>query len=566
MRPGPWLTQLALHPSYAQLHPQFAAEIIEGITTGVRVGYTGQREKSQLHARNAPSTKGEEVERRIQAIFDKDCARMHKAGPFDAPPFPFFIVSPLSAVPKPGADGVRVVHNLSYPFGGGVNGSIPAEPITLETVETAMGYIRRQHNAHAAAAIARPGRKPRKVYLVKLDVEAAFKQVPVCAADRRLLGMRWKDKYYYELVLPFGLRTSGNRWELYAAALHYFFEHHLGVKLVVHYVDDFLLIFPSRREAKAHLAAVLELCARLGVPMAPDKTLGPVTLLVFLGIELDTVLMEARLSASRLAELKGLLSVWDTSAPIQQNELETLIGKLSFASCVVRPGRTFMQRLYKLLTEMKAQRRAGGKDALQRRKLCAHAREDVRWWQEFLPHWNGKSMILEADWTDAADIFLFTDACDKGYGAVCGDQWFQGLWSEQQLAAAHVEKRTSMPYLELHALVHAVSVWAPKWRGKRITFRCDAIAAVGAIQTMCSNKDNMADLLRLLHTLAATHGFEFRVLHIAGERNVVADALSRMCDLPTLLQLQKSADKQPTPAPAIPLSYTRAGPAPWLEA
>ncbi len=57
----------------------------------------------------------------------------------------------------------------------------------------------------------------------------------------------------------------------------------------------------------------LSLCEYLGVPIAPEKTVGPQTTLTFAGIELDTRLFEARLPADKIAKSKVLLSTFPTA-------------------------------------------------------------------------------------------------------------------------------------------------------------------------------------------------------------------------------------------------------------
>ena len=37
------------------------------------------------------------------------------------------------------------------------------------------------------------------------DVEAAYHNLPVHSSHRVLLGMKWCDQFYMDLVLPFGL-------------------------------------------------------------------------------------------------------------------------------------------------------------------------------------------------------------------------------------------------------------------------------------------------------------------------------------------------------------------------
>ena len=45
-------------------------------------------------------------------------------------------------------------------------------------------------------------------YLAKVDVKSAFRTCPVRREDWSLLGIEWDGKYYFERVLPFGLRSS----------------------------------------------------------------------------------------------------------------------------------------------------------------------------------------------------------------------------------------------------------------------------------------------------------------------------------------------------------------------
>ena len=55
--------------------------------------------------------------------------------------------------------------------------------------------------------------------LAKMDVESAYSVVPVHLDDRPLLGMRWKDKLYTDLMLPFGLRSAHKIFNSIADAL-----------------------------------------------------------------------------------------------------------------------------------------------------------------------------------------------------------------------------------------------------------------------------------------------------------------------------------------------------------
>ena len=62
--------------------------------------------------------------------------------------------------------------------------------------------------------------------------------------------------------------------------------------------------------------------------------------------------------------------------------------------------------------------------------LVKEAWLDLQWWLDFLPHWSGKSLILNTQWTSSATIHRFTDASGKeGWGAYWSGRCLQAHWS-----------------------------------------------------------------------------------------------------------------------------------------
>lgn len=57
--------------------------------------------------------------------------------------------------------------------------------------------------------------------LAKLDVQAAYRTVPVHPDDRHLLGMVWKEGIYIDTTLPFGLRSAPKIFNSVADALEW---------------------------------------------------------------------------------------------------------------------------------------------------------------------------------------------------------------------------------------------------------------------------------------------------------------------------------------------------------
>ena len=84
--------------------------------------------------------------------------------------------------------------------------------------------------------------------------------------------------------------------------------------------------------------------------------------------------------------------------------------------------------------------------------LNAKATADIRWWDSFLPSWNGVTMFLDPEWTAADSLQLFTDASGSlGFGTYYNGAWFRGDWQPQQRLPLH-----SIQWQELMA---AASTW-----------------------------------------------------------------------------------------------------------
>ena len=119
----------------------------------------------------------------------------------------------------------------------------------------------------------------------------------------------------------------------------------------------------------------------LGIPISLHKTEGPVTVIQFLGILLDSNRMEARLPDDKVQRLREELSKWHNKKSATLRELQSLIGTLNFACRVVPPGRPFLQRIIQLTHKVTKPH--------HHVKLNAGFREDTCMWQIFLSKWNG---------------------------------------------------------------------------------------------------------------------------------------------------------------------------------
>jgi hypothetical protein len=538
MKPGVWQRFLR-HAGFDSRFPAEYDIILTGITSGVDIGFTGDRENLPQGS-NLKSASEAGMEQRIGEILAQGVAAGKLSQPSAVPQFEHMAISPIGQVPKRGGK-IRVIHHLSYPRGG--------DSINAHTDNTGQQELGTIGNACKLIRAAGAG-----CSLVKVDIEAAYKQVPVRPEDWPLLGFKWLSNYYHDKVLPFGLKSSCRIWEYFATALHYLFVHMLGIPSVVHYIDDFLIIASGSPQASSDLHKIQALCESLGIPLAPAKTEGPATILTFLGIQLDTVKMECRLDKDRLDELNQLLQCWREKETHTLDELESITGKLSFAASVVRPGKPFLRRLYSAIAWIKRNTHSSALAI----NISDSTREDLDWWTENLASWNGTSMMLDLQ-TDSSDLHLATDASESGFGAVFGKLWMHGEWPAQVLrwaglvsSSGEKQQTRSMPFLELYSLVLAASTWGHLWQRKYIRFFCDCEPVVYAANKQSSKAANLQPLLRYLAALGMRHHFFIKVWHVAGVLNVGPDLLSR--GLVSDFEKQfTGAVRSPTASTPIPL-------------
>ena len=185
-------------------------------------------------------------------------------------------------------------------------------------------------------------------FMAKIDIKHAFRICPVRLLDLPLLGMYWEGSFYVDTRLPFGSRSSPYIFNKFADALAWIIITVCGIIHLCHYLDDFFLAAHDESTCKKHMHTILKLFEFLGVPVAEDKLIGPSTCLTYLGIEIDTQAHTMRLPVEKLADLNTELASWLMRSKSTKRELLSIIGKLSFAAKVVKPGRMFLRRLINL--------------------------------------------------------------------------------------------------------------------------------------------------------------------------------------------------------------------------
>ncbi len=138
----------------------------------------------------------------------------------------------------------------------------------------------------------------------KIDLKDAYFHVSILPRHRPFLRFAFEGRAYSCKALPFGLSLSPRVFtKVVEAALVPLRE--AGIR-ILNYLDDWLILAQSRALLCEHRDMVLSHLSRLGLQVNREKSkFSPTQRISFLGMELDSVNLTARLSEER-AEMPGV--------------------------------------------------------------------------------------------------------------------------------------------------------------------------------------------------------------------------------------------------------------------
>lgn len=93
-------------------------------------------------------------------------------------------------------------------------------------------------------------------------------------------------------MLPQGCSISPAIFESFATFLQWAVSEYANSKNIDHYIDDYF--FAGKAETNdcfRLMAAVIILCHDMKIPINEEKSEGPATSLIYLGLEIDSVYM-----------------------------------------------------------------------------------------------------------------------------------------------------------------------------------------------------------------------------------------------------------------------------------
>lgn len=132
----------------------------------------------------------------VRDYLAKEVALGRIIGPLEPGMYPLDIhINRFRVIPKSHQSGKwRLIVDLSHPKGNSIHDGIEPDLCSLLYVSI-------------NDAVTKVLKKGKGTMLAKLDLESAYRVVPVHPQDCHLLGMQWDGKLYVDTALLFGLRS-----------------------------------------------------------------------------------------------------------------------------------------------------------------------------------------------------------------------------------------------------------------------------------------------------------------------------------------------------------------------
>ena len=487
----------------------------EILIKGANIRYRGNRNKQCLRPEYKVRPEFREVVRKkIKEDVEKGYRK--KLSPKQIESMDCFMVQPLHIAFKKSYGKItskpRLVDDCSA---GGLNEWIEIPEVPLRCWDNLMKFI---------------AKHPGPMFIGKSDIKAAYKQVSVCKEDQCLLGTFFEDNFYKSIRLPFGLKSSSYLWGIVAEAIA--FRVRLEAKselrkdfFVDVYVDDFIFVVLCPNDAVRLMEIFFSVTNRWKINVSREKTFTPSkNALEVLGVVVKVSDRTLEIPEERLRNLREELRRFQKQTPTRR-ELQSLLGHLLWISRVISAGKVFTFRLRELLNTLKS-----SQDVFTQTEWM----KDVDWWTRVpLRQSYPIKQVLRYDW-----IGLYSDASLWGFGFVLNLRWFSyGSWESISGITKHMlPESPNINELEMFTILLMVASLKEQLQNKTIIMECDNKVTVEALNNRSCGTRTLRACCRVLHLMAADLNCAFKLVHVSGVKNVIADELSRN-KIPNKLQI-----------------------------
>ena len=395
-------------------------KICEDLTNGADIGCKGSS-RTPSFSTNAPSAY-EYAPHVSDAIADW-LKKGFAYGPVPLEQIPATAkVNGIMTKPKPNGS-VRIILNLSSPLGNCVNEGIDKDEFPTIMSSTTK-WLRALHLAG------------RRAKMCKIDWADAYKHVAVCTKDTDLQWFSWLGFGFKELCLIFGCVSSAGIFDRLAKVIVHIAatKSNFPTNRICQHLDDCCAAAPADSQALELFDNTFsDVANQLGVKLAPredpEKSFGPSTHGLVLGIVYDTVQWTWALNHEKLARILNDINKFLTSEYMPQSAIWSIVGKIIHIQPLIPNGKFNMHHLLEL--------NCHSMDKATQVKLTDGFKKQIYFWFTMIKLCSGRGKLTNPDkslppwaievYTDAAGGSMNT--IGLGVGAVTDSWWSYVPWS-----------------------------------------------------------------------------------------------------------------------------------------
>lgn len=356
-------------------------------------------------------------------------------------------------------------------------------------------------------------------WMVTLDLEDAYLLVPVAQEYRHFLRFQWRGTVFEFTVLPFGLATAPF---IFTKILRPVVAHlRTNGYCSVIYLDDLLLLSPSKEDCFRNLNASMDLLSSLGFLLNCSKSqLTPAQSCRYLGFIFNSVHQSIAIPPTRREDLLKLTLHFSAKRKCRIRDFSSLVGSLISICPAVQYGLLYTKDFER--TKFLALSNSND-DYSASMDIPSHLSDIFHWWIKIFSDPHQSNAIRSG----LAVREIFSDASLSGWGASCGELRTHGWWSEE-------EKSCHINFLELKAVYYALQCFAPDLRDCEILLRVDNTTAIACINRFGSVQySHLLSMAKQIWTWCENRNIMLFASYIASIDNTIADSESRIVSADT---------------------------------
>ena len=294
-------------------------------------------------------------------------------------------------------------------------------------------------------------------YMAKIDLRHAYRSVHIHPSNYQATGLKRNFSgsdhfiYFVDTRLLYGGRRAPGIFNGLTQAVKRMMARR-GNKMIIVYLDDFLIIALSFAQCLEAYECLLELLCKLGFEISWKKVVPPTQCLTFLGVQIDSVGQCLLLPQGKLVGLQAFVQAFLCRRRTSERQLQVLAGNLNWACRDVCGDRPLLRRILDAMNSLLS--------SSARFRFRPDFYADLFWWSRFLAVFNGKRLFLNS----VPECSVQTDASFKAAGA-----FFHGDWRYLNFVAeSDLLTDLHINYKEVLAVVMAAGNWSNQWSNRHV--------------------------------------------------------------------------------------------------